>query len=105
MENKIEKLFAYGTLMDSAVQKEVFGRAAKSVSDILRGYKKEKIKIEGKWYPLIVPDKSAKVKGLVLEVTKRELEKIDDYETCAYKRNLIVLESGISAWVYVKNRK
>ncbi|MDP3999023.1 MAG: gamma-glutamylcyclotransferase family protein [bacterium] len=99
MENK---LFIYGTLINSEVQKNVLGRVIKTVPDELIGYRKSEIKIEDENYPLIIPDKKERVKGLVIEVTNYELKKIDEYESNSYKREEIILKSGISAWVYVK---
>lgn len=101
MDNK-EKIFIYGTLANSEIQKEICGRIIKGTPDSLRGYKRSQIEIEGEIYPLIVSDANARVDGLVIEVTEEELEKIDEYETNAYKREKINLESGTSAWVYVK---
>ncbi len=97
-----DRLFIYGTLADPEVQQNVLGRVTESAPDILRGYRKSEIEIGGEKYPLIIPDETEKVKGLVIEVTKDELAKIDEYETNAYKRVQVSLESGMSAWAYVK---
>ncbi|OGY64732.1 MAG: hypothetical protein A3I24_02500 [Candidatus Harrisonbacteria bacterium RIFCSPLOWO2_02_FULL_41_13b] len=102
MENK-NKLFIYGTLIDPEIQELVWGRKIKGTADILKGYKKSKIKIDGAIYPLIVLSKNGKVEGLVIKVTDDELKKIDKYETDSYKRIEVDLESRKSAWVYVKN--
>lgn len=101
MENK-EKLFVYGTLAYPEIQKRILGRITKTTSDVLQGYERSEIEIEGEIYLLIVPNKSGRVEGSVIEVTKDELKNIDEYETNAYKREFVVLDSGISAWVYVK---
>ncbi len=43
------------------------------------------------------------IKGTVFKVTMKELEKADVYEEDAgYKRLLVQLASGITAWVYLK---
>jgi len=96
------RLFIYGTLADPGIQKEVWGRKTESIPDILKGYKKSEIKIDGEIYPLIIPDETGEVSGLVIEVTDEELKKIDEYETGAYKRKKVILESGASVWVYVE---
>lgn len=101
MENK-NKLFIYGTLMDSEIQELVWGRKTKGSSDILMGYKRSEIKIDRATYPLIVLSKTGKVEGVVIKVTNDELSKIDKYETDAYKRIEVILKSGKSAWAYVK---
>lgn len=102
MKNK-EKLFVYGTLRDENVQKKVFGRIAKSARDALVGYKKSEIVIGGETYPVLVPDSGSIIEGRVLEISPKELKLIDEYETDAYKRVKVVLKSGESVWVYVKN--
>lgn len=102
MKNNKEKLFIYGTLIDQEIQKEVLGRITKTIPDVLRGYEKSEIEIEGEKYPLIAPNPLGRVEGLVIEVTKDEFRRIDEYETDVYKREMIVLESGLLAWVYLK---
>ena len=101
MENR-EKIFIYGTLADPKVQQRVWGRITDGLSDMLKGYKRSQIEIEGEVYPLIISDSNSRVIGSVIEITERELKKADEYETDAYRREKIALESGISAWVYVK---
>lgn len=101
MENK-EKLFVYGTLTDQEIQKKIFSRNKKTIPDVLNGYEKSEIEIEGEKYPLIVPNSLGRVEGSVIEVSKDEFKKIDEYETDVYKREMIILESGLLAWVYLK---
>lgn len=96
------KLFIYGTLADPKIQKEVWGRKIAGVCDILSGYKISEIEIDSEIYPLIIPSEAGKVDGLVIEVTDSELGKIDEYETSVYKRKRILLQSGTTAWVYIK---
>jgi len=95
-----EKLFIYGTLINLNIQESVFGRQDKGLPDVLKGYKKSEIRIEDEFFQIIFPDNMEVVDGFVINVTKDELKKIDEYETDAYKRERVVLESGISAWVY-----
>lgn len=97
------RLFTYGTLTDPKVQKRVWGRLTPGIADVLPGYRKSEIRIEGDVYPLIVADAARKVRGSVIEVTDEELRKIDEYESDAYRRVEVVLESGMPAWVYTKN--
>jgi orotate phosphoribosyltransferase len=40
----------------------------------------------------------------VFAITAEELQHADDYEVAAYRRDRVVLASGISAWVYVDAR-
>lgn len=103
MNNKNkEKLFIYGTLADPKIQKQVWGRITKTTPDILQGYKISEIEIEGEIYPLIIPSKFSEVNGWIIEITNKELEKIDEYESNSYKREKVTLKSGTIAWVYLK---
>lgn len=97
-----EKLFIYGTLQDSDIQKKIFGRIIKGIENSLVDYKRSEIIIEGDSYPVIVPSVIGEVEGKVIELTSEELELVDKYETNAYKREQVILKSGISAWVYIK---
>ena len=101
MEHR-EKIFIYGTLADPEVQQRVWGRTTDGLSDMLKGYKRSQIEIEGEVYPLIISDPNSRVSGSVIEITEHELRKADEYETDAYRREKVTLESGVSAWVYVK---
>lgn len=102
MDNK-ENLFIYGTLKEAEVQKKVFGRATKGITDALIGYKKSTVVLDKKVYPTIVPDPKSIIDGLVIAITPEELELIDKYETEAYKKIRATLKSGEKAWAYIKN--
>ena len=41
------------------------------------------------------------VEGVVLKVSKEEIEQSDEYEVSDYKRIKVILSSEISAWAYV----
>lgn len=98
----MERLFVYGTLRKLPVRKKVFGRSVKGFPDMLKGYKRIKIKIDGETFPVIVKRKGYSVKGLTIIISSKELSKADKYETRTYKRKRAVLKSGKSAWVYTK---
>ena len=100
----MEKLFVYGTLMESNVQKKVIGRIIEGEKDSLIGYKKSSIQIEGEIYPIIEKSKNRNdiIFGKVLLVTNEELKELDKYETDAYRRIKVVLVSGEDSWVYTK---
>ncbi len=95
-------LFAYETLQDTSILKEVIGRSMKGIPDVLCGYERDKIVIEGETYVAIVPNSDSLVVGRCLSVTTAELKMIDEYETEAFARVQVTLESGVKAWVYVK---
>lgn len=112
----MENLFSYGTLQFEQVQLELFSRILKMEPDTLAGYKKEMIKIKvesvvnlsGEEEHVIISytgNDADIIEGAVLSVTQDELKHADDYETHDYKRISVILRSGKSAWVYVKNNK
>ena len=100
-----ELLFVYGTLKNHSIQKAVFGRAIPKDPDILEGYKRSGFRVGNLICPVIVPDDSSFISGLVLSITSKELDLIDKYETDVYKRIRVHLKSGKSTWVYVENRE
>ena len=106
----MEHLFSYGTLQSEKVQLEIFGRTLQGYPDVVRGYKKETIKISvnlsGIEDHVIISytgNDSDIVEGIVLLLTADELLHADVYETEDYKRVKVTLQSGKRAWVYVKN--
>lgn len=99
---EVHKLFIYGTLQDLDIQKKIFGRIIEGIEDSLVDYKRSEIIIEGDSYPVVVPSVVDEVEGKVIELTFEKLKLVDKYETNAYKREQIILKSGISAWVYIK---
>ena len=108
-----ENLFSYGTLQSEAVQLETFGRRLDGRADRLIGYRVIMIPISnhklmattgGAHHRNIQTTGSASdvVEGTVFSVTKNELEQADAYERNAdYKRVLVQLGSGKTAWVYL----
>ena len=99
----MEYTFVYGTLKDTKVQKKIVGRVVEGESDVLDGYSKSKIMINGEEYPIAVKNKLGFIEGKLLKVTSNELRAIDEYETKDYKRMKVRLKSGKSAWVYFKS--
>lgn len=104
------RLFSYGTLQNTAVQHETFGRELTGYSDQLLGYKLEMVKIQDNnvvalsgesHHPIAVASESDSISGKVFEITAEELTQSDQYEVDDYKRVLGKMQSGTSAWVYV----
>ena len=95
-----EILFVYGTLKDPTVQQAVFGRVVTGKPDTLEGFVKGEISLGGMVYPIIQPDSTSQIEGLVIEVTPHELAVIDRYEGSDYQRVQVTLKSGQRAWVY-----
>jgi gamma-glutamylcyclotransferase (GGCT)/AIG2-like uncharacterized protein YtfP len=96
----MEKLFVYGTLMDPIVQERIIGRVIGGESDVLEDFFKSKLALVEGHYPLVIPKPGSQVHGLVLEVSSLELARMDAYETSAYRRFWVRLQSGTEAWVY-----
>jgi gamma-glutamylcyclotransferase (GGCT)/AIG2-like uncharacterized protein YtfP len=108
-------LFSYGTLQNQEIQKELFGRVLQGSRDSLKGYRASTIEIKDASIPskgepqtyliaLPSPNEQDKIEGVAFELTEQELLIADNYETEAYKRVQVVLESGKQAWVYVANK-
>lgn len=107
-----EHLFSYGTLQSEPVQLATFGRKLDGQADEMPGYALSMLKIEdpevvatsGKTHHPVVTytgKASDKVAGAVFRITAAELQHADDYEVAAYRRDRVVLASGVPAWVYV----
>lgn len=95
-------LFVYGTLLDESTQAKVIGRSIGAVADVLPDFTKQTIEVHGQVYPCAVATKEHTIRGMTLEVSEDELQKIDEYETAAYERRQVVLASGKAAWVYTR---
>ena len=97
-----ELLFVYGTLKEGGIQERVIGRLVPGEPDILEDYFKSTIKLSGRRYPIISPREGSVVEGEVLVLTPEELRRVDKYEGPAYRRQKVMLRSGMVAWVYQK---
>lgn len=106
-------LFSYGTLQLESVQRASFGRLLDGQPDAMPGYRTELLEITdpdvlqksgAAVHPIVVPsgDPADKVEGMVFAITADELAAADRYEVSDYKRIEVTLQSGLSAWVYVK---
>lgn len=99
-------LFAYGTLLDRAVQHRVFGRHLDGTPDALAGVARSTLVVaegdaRGSWPDLADTGRADDVvRGQVFRVSDAELAAADDYETSAYTRTIVPLVSGTAAWVY-----
>ncbi|MDE1179931.1 gamma-glutamylcyclotransferase family protein [Paraburkholderia sp.] len=107
-----ERLFSYGTLQLEQVQLATFGRKLDGDADQMPAYALTMLKIEdaavvatsGKTHHPVVTysgNPADSVSGMVFAITPAELQHADDYEVDAYRRDRVVLASGVSAWVYV----
>lgn len=107
-----EYLFSYGTLQLEQVQLATFGRKLDGHADDMPGYSLAMLKINdpevvatsGKTHHPVVTytgNPADRVSGMVFAITPEELRHADDYEVDAYRRDRVVLASGVPAWVYV----
>lgn len=105
-------LFSYGTLQAERIQIELFGRILSGSPDALRQYRIMPIKIRDRQFldrgedlmqmTLIhTQDNNDVIKGTIYEVSDAELIFADQYEPDNYKRKMVVLDSGRSAWIYL----
>lgn len=113
--DSVEYLFSYGTLQLASVQRATFGRTLDAQADRLPGYRLAQLKIKdpavvatsGKTHhPIAQPTGDARdgVDGMVLALTPAELRHADAYEVDDYRRERVVLSSGLAAWAYVDAR-
>jgi gamma-glutamylcyclotransferase (GGCT)/AIG2-like uncharacterized protein YtfP len=111
--SEIVHLFSYGTLQLNDVQMSTFGRLLNGKNDSMPGYETRMVEITdpevirksgSRFHPIVheSANPTARVEGQVFEITAAELAAADAYEVADYKRVLVRLTSGISAWVYVK---
>ena len=94
-------LFSYGTLQQSDVQRETFGRALVGQPDALPAFELTRSR-DGRHANVAFNGQfDSRVTGTVFEVTDLELIEADGYEQAdAYSRVQVTLASGRPAWVY-----
>ena len=105
-------LFSYGTLQMREVQLANYGRELEGSPDALAGYRLTKVpdrdpnavRISGtKMHYIVQPTCNAadRVPGVIFLLTEDELAATDRYEGSDYRREMLTLESGRRAFVYV----
>lgn len=102
----MEKLFAYGSLQNEDIQKDLFGRILDGTPETLIGYIVKEIQIEEEFgivhYPIITETQKAEdtINGMVYSVSSQELRQTDLYEGLHYRRVEVHLQSDQKAWAY-----
>ena len=107
-----EYIFSYGTLRESRVQNELFGRRLTGNGDTLAGHRLKDIEIgdpdflasgeDVRQQTLVATNNIADtVEGTVFEITYEELLLVDEYEPAEYRRRELTLASGTVAWIYL----
>ena len=104
MKERINTLFAYGTLMCEDIMQEVAGCLPQHHNGILKGFKRRQIR--GEQYPAVFPDRDACVEGVVYQgVSDVSWDRLDRFEGEMYiRQNVVVgLQDGttIVAMTYV----
>ena len=102
----MEKIFAYGSLQNEDIQKDLFGRILEGTPQTLIGYIVKEIQIEEEFglvrYPIITQTEKPEdtINGMVYSITTKELHQSDLYEGLHYKRIEVHLQSDQKAWAY-----
>ena len=95
-------LFVYGTLATGETLKNILSRDIPGIPATLDGYDGSKmVTIENESYPAAEKNIECSIQGLLVEITPEELEKLDAWETDAYRRKEVELTNGIKAWIYL----
>lgn len=98
----MEKLFTYGSLQYPDIQMKLFNSTLVGTRDILIGYEKGKLEVEGKTFNIATPNPDGKIEGTVYDLTDEQLARADRYEGKGYKRIRVSLLSGSEVWLYVR---
>jgi gamma-glutamylcyclotransferase (GGCT)/AIG2-like uncharacterized protein YtfP len=97
-------IFVYGTLRLKSLRREILGHETLSVPARLKGFTTGSVLLDDIEYPIITknPDSKETIEGEYFAVDEQDLEKLDAYESSAYRRIKVELENGIFALVYIK---
>lgn len=105
----MEKLFSYGTLRSKEIQRQIFNKVLIGTADQVSGYKLKSLKIEEEFgmadYVVAVASESSTdiIHGVVFTISNADLAKVDLFESNAYRRVQVTLQSGETAWIYIEN--
>ncbi|MBW6480476.1 MAG: gamma-glutamylcyclotransferase [Bacteroidales bacterium] len=98
-------LFAYGSLLDPMVQKELFNRTLTPEGQaVLFDWRKH----THEEYPFITAEKGSQVKGEIIVLTEKELSVADKWEEApdVYQRKKLTVQlmdgSRMRVWVYTR---
>lgn len=105
----MEKLFSYGTLRSKEIQRQIFNRVLTGTADQVLGYKLKSLKIEEEFgmadYVVAVASENPTdtIHGVIFQISNADLAKVDLFESNAYRRVQVTLQSGETAWIYIEN--
>lgn len=103
------QLFAYGTLLDAAVQRRVFGRTIDATPARVQGWRVMPALVRAR-YPGVVPLENSQTRGGVLSLRPGELKVADAYEDAPrlYRRHRVTARTAratVRCWMYVPSEK
>ncbi|SFF50638.1 Uncharacterized conserved protein YtfP, gamma-glutamylcyclotransferase (GGCT)/AIG2-like family [Fontimonas thermophila] len=81
------RLFVYGSLLVGPVACAVLGRTPAYRPAVLDGYRR--CSLRGQRFPGLLPDPAAQTPGALIEVSPRELRRLDRYEDDFYLRRCV----------------
>ena len=97
------RVYAYGTLQEPSIFRQIVGRAVPGSPATLEGY--ARFAIRGRVYPAIIEQAGARVSGLLYtELDAGELDLLDTYEGALYERREVAVltrDEATSAFTYV----
>ncbi|WP_163575749.1 gamma-glutamylcyclotransferase family protein [Halomonas faecis] len=98
IQSGTHEVFVYGTLRYAPVRWLVYGRVGDPETAVLEGYRRDGLDL------IAAPE--GRVEGLILEVSAKELARLDRYERLGmrYERREVSLSDGNRAWVYRRLR-
>lgn len=101
----IEWVFVYSTLMNKKLRSKILKKETDEIDDTLSGYKAISVNSdEGKDFHTLIKDPKDEVLGKRFRISDKDLKKLDAWED-EYKRVFIILNSGITAWVYILKKE
>ncbi len=96
--------FAYGSLMNETILKEVAGLALKGEAAVLQGFARHPV--QGEDYPGMVPDPRQSVSGILYRgLPPAAIDRLDRFEGTEYDRCRVTVRTAsglrMPAWAYV----
>jgi gamma-glutamylcyclotransferase (GGCT)/AIG2-like uncharacterized protein YtfP len=97
-------VFAYGTLLDAKVRNDILGYSTSICNSKIQGFHMKKIRLGGRIYPILVEDHGSEIwiEGGYFKINPKDLKRLDDYESPAYRRKLVKTAEGVPVWIYYR---
>lgn len=113
MQPQIElPVFSYGALARPEFQYSLFGELVAIAPARVRGFQLQQVPIPAEellptdrqpFRSVAVPaaDQNSVVDGFVVRLSSAQIESADEFEAPEYERDVVVLEDGTRAWMYL----